>query len=1000
MFLDDKTGQPSALPPHMRVPHLEFLSNEELVVHPPEIEKSRMGRLSQGHSSHGSESRAFTFDRVFPPPSTQQQCFEEVAELLPLVLQGTNVCVFAYGQTGSGKTYTMEGTSTEQGLNYRALNELFAAMEARVPQVSFEVHVSCLEIYNDTLTDLLSQYSQSVTVAEALDNEFSPNTLRNVPFKKELAVREGDRGMYVKNITRLETKSAQEVKRVLIGSLARRRTASTALNMRSSRSHVVLTVEVEAHDQLSDRVSCGKLSLVDLAGSERVKKSGASGEQLIEASFINKSLSALGNVLRALGDANEGGSDSNAHSRQQQSSSWGGEEIASARGGEMPSYVPYRDSKLTYFLKDTLSAGGRTVMFVHTSPAARHQAETLCSLRFGANVRRVKLGSAVSNTRGGVMSKYRRMAEAAKQREKEVNHEHAKLEKVLVNRNRRVAELQQLLARRAAKKVSSSSSSRRPLSYDFSNTQRRSKETVIRQHKRGISTPTSAELPSPARSASSIVSIVSTSSNGSINASPSNAATTTSTSSRPKASRKGRSTNAKSLSSRDPQSPSNGMALSPTGASLPSPRSINTGWGSGDGQPLKVAPARQRQTEKQLGEYHLEDISQRTRRSYPGQIRRPRKRKQKEKKEKIATLNGQPSEMMQNGTRQRRTQTLPSSLIFTAIKDAPVSSRDPAAVDKVNGPASSLAAQPVPTIAPTAKIIDVDMHDEFSPTAAARRENSPKVRQQKKSAPKPIRGTKPKQPLYLPDETVDVDKIDIDSFRAKLKLKAAEDDLQEDEEAIDVDALFNAMPQQKRKKSKPFSRAHPPVIAHLPQTEPRRRGGRSSGSSRRAAQNVRKGGRHTDRDVGREKDRDAGKQVDRDAGDQKDPGARVPSPATARQKTHKQVQNSAPALSPPSTRSSNNSSSSIPRSNDSHFKQLFKKAERRVADERRQKRLSGGKREKAQGIQKSNGMMGHNHTRAQSFAAVGAAKEGQSDANGYAQETMLVKHGGDEVCMV
>lgn len=304
-------------------------------------------------SKHRKDSRKlFKFNKVFGPAATQEEVFIDTQPLIRSVLDGYNVCIFAYGQTGSGKTYTMSGpsiSSTEEwGVNYRALNDLFQISQSRKSSIAYEVGVQMVEIYNEQVRDLLS--SDSSRKRLGIWNTTQPNGLA-VP----------DASMH------LVTSTADVLELMHIG-LANRAVGATALNERSSRSHSVLTVHVRGVDLKTDTAMRGCLHLVDLAGSERVDRSEATGDRLREAQHINKSLSALGDVIFAL-------AQKNAH-------------------------VPYRNSKLTQVLQSSLGGQAKTLMFVQLNPDAQSFSETLSTLKFAERVSGVELGAAKSNKEG------------------------------------------------------------------------------------------------------------------------------------------------------------------------------------------------------------------------------------------------------------------------------------------------------------------------------------------------------------------------------------------------------------------------------------------------------------------------------------------------------------------------------------------------------------------------------------------------------------------------
>uniref|UniRef100_A0A0E0HSC2 Kinesin motor domain-containing protein n=1 Tax=Oryza nivara TaxID=4536 RepID=A0A0E0HSC2_ORYNI len=257
--------------------------------------------------------KLFKFNKVLGPSASQDEVFKEIQPLIRSVLDGYNVCIFAYGQTGSGKTYTMTGpenaTEKDWGVNYRALNDLFHISRSRRDTVMYKVSVQMIEIYNEQIHDLL-----------------------------------GNSG--------LENRSV----------------GATALNERSSRSHSVVTMHIQGIDLKTGVTLRGALHLVDLAGSERVDRSAATGDRLKEAQHINKSLSALGDVIFSL-------SQKNAH-------------------------VPYRNSKLTQVLQNSLGGHAKTLMFVQVNPDVSSYAETLSTLKFADRVSGVELGAAKANKEG------------------------------------------------------------------------------------------------------------------------------------------------------------------------------------------------------------------------------------------------------------------------------------------------------------------------------------------------------------------------------------------------------------------------------------------------------------------------------------------------------------------------------------------------------------------------------------------------------------------------
>ncbi|CAK9185817.1 unnamed protein product [Ilex paraguariensis] len=299
-------------------------------------------------SKCGKGRRSFHFNKVFGPSATQGEVFSDTQPLIRSVLDGYNVCIFAYGQTGSGKTYTMTGprdlTEHSQGVNYRALSDLFLLAEQRKNSFRYEVSVQMMEIYNEQVRDLL--------VTDGLN--------------KRLEIRNSSQtGLSVPDASLIRVTSTSDVIDLMNIGQRNRAVGATALNDRSSRSHSCLTVHVQGRDLTSGTVLRGCMHLVDLAGSERVDKSEVTGDRLKEAQHINRSLSALGDVISSLAQKN--------------------------------SHVPYRNSKLTQLLQDSLGGQAKTMMFVHISPEPDAVGETISTLKFAERVATVELGAARIN---------------------------------------------------------------------------------------------------------------------------------------------------------------------------------------------------------------------------------------------------------------------------------------------------------------------------------------------------------------------------------------------------------------------------------------------------------------------------------------------------------------------------------------------------------------------------------------------------------------------------
>lgn len=302
----------------------------------------------------GKDARkVFTFNKVYGTNVTQEQIYADSQPLIRSVLDGYNACIFAYGQTGSGKTYTMSGpdlTSEETwGVNYRALRDLFQISKERADIIKYEVGVQMIEIYNEQVRDLL----------------VSDGSNRRLDIRNNSQLN----GLNVPDASLIPVTCTQDVLDLMRIGQRNRAVGATALNERSSRSHSVLTVHVHGRELVSNSILRGCLHLVDLAGSERVDKSEAVGERLKEAQHINRSLSALGDVISAL--------------------------------AQKSTHIPYRNSKLTQVLQDSLGGHAKTLMFVHINPEINALGETISTLKFAERVASIELGAARSNKETG-----------------------------------------------------------------------------------------------------------------------------------------------------------------------------------------------------------------------------------------------------------------------------------------------------------------------------------------------------------------------------------------------------------------------------------------------------------------------------------------------------------------------------------------------------------------------------------------------------------------------
>lgn len=287
----------------------------------------------------------FTFDRVFQAESTNSDVYRETAGVVELVLSGSNVCIMAYGQTGSGKTHTMEGCTSDPGVNLRALDHLFNLINDTTQTA--KVQMSALEIYNDGIYDLLGETSEPRSKSRKQEKR---------PITEQLHIRDlpaSPHHVHVPGLAKISVMCVQDVQKAMQKARKMRSTKSTSMNASSSRSHSIIQVEVLNGPKSS------KLHLVDLAGSERIDRSKVNGERLVETRHINKSLAALGNVFSALENNNR--------------------------------HIPYRDTKLTHFLKQSIGARAKTLLFVTVSNNAEDKFETSATLEFGKRVGKLVL---------------------------------------------------------------------------------------------------------------------------------------------------------------------------------------------------------------------------------------------------------------------------------------------------------------------------------------------------------------------------------------------------------------------------------------------------------------------------------------------------------------------------------------------------------------------------------------------------------------------------------
>ncbi|GFP80330.1 125 kDa kinesin-related protein [Phtheirospermum japonicum] len=299
--------------------------------------------------------RTFLFDKVFGPSSQQKDLYDQaICPIVFEVLEGYNCTIFAYGQTGTGKTYTMEGGArkkngefpSEAGVIPRAVRQIFDILEAQSAEYSMKV--TFLELYNEEITDLLAP-------------EECPKFVDDKSKKPIALMEDGKGGVFVRGLEEEIVTTANEIYKILEKGSAKRRTAETLLNKQSSRSHSIFSITIhikECTPEGEEMIKCGKLNLVDLAGSENISRSGAREGRAREAGEINKSLLTLGRTINAL--------------------------------VEHSGHVPYRDSKLTRLLRDSLGGKTKTCIIATISPSIHCLEETLSTLDYAHRAKNIK----------------------------------------------------------------------------------------------------------------------------------------------------------------------------------------------------------------------------------------------------------------------------------------------------------------------------------------------------------------------------------------------------------------------------------------------------------------------------------------------------------------------------------------------------------------------------------------------------------------------------------
>ncbi|KAK6913625.1 Kinesin motor domain [Dillenia turbinata] len=373
-----------ALESLVQVPHFELVENPlfwrdhnvQVLIRIRPL--STMEKVSQGYSRCLRQERGqslvwlghpetrFTFDHIACETTSQEKLFKVAG--LPMVencMSGYNSCMFAYGQTGSGKTFTMMGEITgvegklseDCGITPRIFEYLFTRIRVeeenrRDENLKYSCKCSFLEIYNEQITDLLEPSSTNLQLREDLK-----------------------KGIYVENLVEYNVTTVNDVLKLLLQGAANRKMAATHMNSESSRSHSVFTCIIESRWEKDSMTHFrfGRLNLVDLAGSERQKSSGAEGDRLKEAANINRSLSTLGLVIMSLVDL--------AHGK--------------------PRHVPYRDSRLTFLLQDSLGGNSKTTIIANVSPSICSASETLSTLKFAQRAKLIRNNAKVNEDASG-----------------------------------------------------------------------------------------------------------------------------------------------------------------------------------------------------------------------------------------------------------------------------------------------------------------------------------------------------------------------------------------------------------------------------------------------------------------------------------------------------------------------------------------------------------------------------------------------------------------------
>jgi len=285
-----------------------------------------------------SGPQTFTYDAILGPDSSQAEVYSECRSLVQSALDGYNVTIFSYGQTGAGKTWTLYGSGKEPGISPRTCDEVFRMVARESSRFDFMVTASMVELYLNDVRDLLCRSKE-------------PPKLEFRSVKQP----DGSLAVRLEGATEIKVESSENLAQVVMQGLSQRKVKATNMNADSSRSHLMLLIAITMVDKSTGRKRAGKITIVDLAGSERLSKSGVTGEGQREAIEINKSLTALGDVMMAF----------TSHHK----------------------IIPYRNHKLTQLMQDSLGGSAKTLMFVNVSPSSSNVDETVNALKYASRAR-------------------------------------------------------------------------------------------------------------------------------------------------------------------------------------------------------------------------------------------------------------------------------------------------------------------------------------------------------------------------------------------------------------------------------------------------------------------------------------------------------------------------------------------------------------------------------------------------------------------------------------